>query len=109
MSDPSELRPALTDLLQATEKQDADAASCQVKKIITDLEASSAGPDPLGREYRPATARFSGLYHALLRELRRAEGHITGGNWTGALKCVRETLLLLPEPQVFHKPRPLPN
>jgi|SRR5579884_1212174 len=101
MTDPNELRRPLADLMQAIEAQDTDQASTKIRQIIADLDTALPSPDPLGREMRPTTVRFSGLCHALLRDLRTAEPHIAQGNWPAAAKIVRETVLLLPEPHTY--------
>jgi hypothetical protein len=110
MTDPNTLRQPLTDLLQAIEAQDRERASSRTKELADDLDSSFTGADTRGMENRPAPVRFSGLCHALVRELRSAERHIASGNWGAAAKALTEAIHLLPEQQGFRRPnRPLPN
>ncbi len=101
MTDPNELRQPLADLLQVIEVQDREQASSQARQIASNLDNAVPGPDPLGREFRPATVKFSGLCHALLRDLRSAEKHIAVENWDSAAKVVRGAIQLLPESYTF--------
>lgn len=96
MNDPNDLRRPLAELLQTIEAQDTDHATAQAKSLACELDQTFAPPDPLGREYRPGPVRFSGLRHAVLREIRAAERHITAGNWSQAAKALHAAIELLP-------------
>jgi hypothetical protein len=97
MTDPNDLRRPLAELLQSIEARQTDQAASQARGLAADLEDTIPPPDPLGREYRPGPVRFSGLRHAVLREIRSAERHIADGNWGLAAKALRSALELLPE------------
>jgi hypothetical protein len=109
MTDPNEIRRPLTELLQSIEAQDKDEAANKARLLATELDQTFAPPDPLGREYRPAPVKFSGLRHALLREVRTAERHIGDGNWPLAAKALRSALQTLPEPQRARESRTATN
>ncbi|HZU27589.1 MAG TPA: hypothetical protein VFA04_18815 [Bryobacteraceae bacterium] len=105
MTDPNDLRRPLAELLQSIEGRQTDQAASQARALAAELADTFAPPDPLGREYRPAPVRFSGLRHAVLRDIKSAERHITEGNWSLAEKALRSALQLLPEQHKSHRPQ----
>jgi hypothetical protein len=96
MTGPGSLRTPLADLLRAIEARDEPHASTGAKALIADLENPNATPQPKVGMPGDAPVRFSGLYHALLREVRASERHITTGNWTAAAAAVRNAIGVLP-------------
>src|ERR1700739_1190731 len=96
MSDPKDLHQPLKQLLHAIEQHDTQQATAQAKALIDGLDKPSSMPDPRGGERRQVPVKFSGLFQAILREVRLAQQLVTGENWDRAGKVVREALGMLP-------------
>jgi hypothetical protein len=96
MSDPKKLQQPLKQLLRSIEQRDAQQASSQAKALIADLDGPSSMPDPRGGDRRQVPVPFSGLFQAILREMRLADQLITAGSWDRAAKVVREAVEILP-------------
>jgi hypothetical protein len=96
MSDPKKLHETLKQLFRSIEQHDAQQSSSQVKALIADLDEPSSMQDPRGGDRRQVPVPFSGLFQAILREMRLADQLLTAGNWDRAAKVVREALEILP-------------
>ncbi len=96
MTSPDRLRQPLADLLTDIESQNQPQAISHAKSLIEELETPASEMQP---KISPGDApvRFSGLYHAMLREIRRGERHIVAGNWSAAAKSVRDAISVLPD------------
>lgn len=97
MTDPNSLRQPLQHLLQHIEARDQTQAASHAKALIEDLDKPTSMPDPRGAEHRQIPVPFSGLYQAILREVRSAERHIAAGNWEAAARSLQEAIGVLPE------------
>lgn len=97
MTGPSTLRAPLNDLLREIEARNEPQATTRVKALIADLENPEATAQARVKNPGDAPVRFSGLYHALLREVRAGERHIATGNWTAAASAVRNAIGVLPD------------
>ena len=97
MTGPRSLRAPLNDLLREIEAHNEPQATTRAKALIEDLENPNATPPPKVGMPGDAPVRFSGLYHALLREVRAGERHIATGNWTAAASAVRNAIGVLPD------------
>jgi|SRR5450755_1600096 hypothetical protein len=95
MTGPGILRAPLNDLLREIEARNEPQATTRAKALIADLENPNAAQPRVGNP-GDAPVRFSGLYHALLREVRAGERHIATGNWTAAASAVRNAIGVLP-------------
>ena len=96
MSDPKDLRQPLKQLLRSIGEHDMQQASTEAKALIEDLDKPSSMPDPRGGERRQVPVPFSGLFQAILREVRLADQLLNAGNWDRAAKVVKEALEMLP-------------
>ncbi len=96
MTDPKNLKKPLTELLHTVEQHDAQQATEHAKALITELEEPSSIPEPRDGERRQAPVPFSGLFHAVQREMRSVERLVAAEKWESATKVVKETIGMLP-------------
>lgn len=96
MTDPKDLQQPLRQLLRSIELHDMQQASTEVRALMEDLDKPSSMPDPRGGERRQVPVPFSGLFQAILREMRLADQLLNSGNWDRATKVVKEALEMLP-------------
>ena len=96
MSDPKNLQEPLKQLLRSIEEHDMQQASTEARALIEDLDKPSSMPDPRGGERRQVPVPFSGLFQAILREVRLADQLLNAGNWDRSAKVIREALEMLP-------------
>ena len=97
MISPNGLREPLAQLLREIEAHDEPQAASRAQALIAELD--NPNPPPQARIGFPGDApvRFSGLYHAILREVRLSGRHIATGDWAAAAKAVRNAIGMLPE------------
>jgi hypothetical protein len=97
MNSPNSLREPLAQLLQAVEAHDEPQATSRAQALIAEL--GNPNPPPQAKVGFPGDApvRFSGLYHAILREVRLGGRHIATGDWAAAARAIRNAIGMLPE------------
>src|SRR5947209_5448920 len=94
MNDPLRLHSRLTELLQKIEAQNEPDATGVAAALIAELDAPNAAAQTATAGAAPI--RFSGLHHAVAREIRTGERAIAAGNWAAAAKAIRVAISILP-------------
>ena len=97
MNSPNSLREPLAQLLREIEAHDEPQATSRAQALIAELDSPNPLPQAKVRFPGDAPVRFSGLYHAILREVRLSGRQIATGDWAAAARAIRNAIGMLPE------------